>query len=48
MQEIIASRLWIGNALESRDLALLLSTGMAAILDLAIEELPPPLVRELI
>lgn len=48
MREIIANRLWIGNALEGRDMRLLLGIGIEAILDLAIEELPSPPVRELI
>lgn len=48
MREITPNRLWIGNALDARDLRLLLGMGIAAILDLAIEEPPSPLSRELI
>jgi len=39
--------LWIGNALESRDLTRVLELGMEALVDLAIEEPPASLVREL-
>lgn len=48
MHEVIPNRLWIGNAAEGRDLRRLLDMGIAAVVDLAIEELPPSLVRELV
>lgn len=48
MHEAIAGQLWIGNAMEARDTRRLLDLGIAALIDLAIEELPPPLVREII
>ena len=40
-------KLWIGNALEARDLARVLERGIEALVDLAIEEPPASLVREL-
>jgi hypothetical protein len=48
MHEIIPNRLWIGNSLEARDLRSLLELGVAALVDLAIEELPASVVRELV
>ena len=40
-------KLWIGNALEARDLARVLELEIEALVDLAIEEPPASLVREL-
>lgn len=40
-------QLWIGNALEARDLTQVLELGIEALVDLAIEEPPVSLVREL-
>jgi hypothetical protein len=48
MHAVIANRLWIGNAVEARDLRHLLDMGVAAVVDLAIEEMPPVVVRELV
>ncbi|MCE9529181.1 MAG: dual specificity protein phosphatase family protein [Planctomycetales bacterium] len=48
MREVSPNRLWIGNAVEARDLSRLLDMGVAALVDLAIEELPPSVVRELV
>ena len=48
MHEVIIGRLWIGNAVEARDIRRLLDLGVAALVDLAIEELPPGVVRELV
>ena len=48
MHDVITNRLWIGNAVEARDLRHLLDLGIAAVVDLAIEEVPPSLVRELV
>jgi predicted protein tyrosine phosphatase len=48
MHEVIANQLWIGNAVEARDLRHLLELGVAAMVDLAIEELPSVVVRELV
>lgn len=42
MREVIAGKLWIGNAGDARDIARVLSAGVTAIVDLAIEE--PPVV----
>ena len=48
MYEVITGQLWIGHAIVARDIRRLLNLGVAALIDLAIEELPPPLTRELI
>lgn len=48
MHEVIPNRLWIGNAVEARDLRCLLEMGVTALVDLAIEEIPPSVVRELV
>lgn len=48
MHEVISDRLWIGNAMEARDLRSLLDLGIVAVVDLAIEEMPPSVVRELV
>ena len=44
----ITPKLWIGNALEARDLRAVLNLGIEAIVDLAIEEPPVSPTRELI
>ena len=48
MREIVASRLWLGNAMDARDLRRIHDVGISAIVDLAIEETLPELTRELI
>ncbi|HUE73085.1 MAG TPA: dual specificity protein phosphatase [Pirellulaceae bacterium] len=48
MHEIEPGRLWIGNALEARDLKRVLDLGVEAIVDLAMQELPLPVTRELV
>ena len=48
MHEIDPGRLWIGNAVEARDLRRVLDLGVEAIVDLAMQELPLPLTRELV
>jgi hypothetical protein len=48
MHEIVPGRLWLGNAVESRDLRHILDLGIEAIVDLAVQELPLPVTRELI
>lgn len=48
MHEVIARRLWIGNAGDARQPAELLQAGIRAVVDLAYEELPPAPPRELI
>ena len=48
MHEVISGRLWIGNAVEARDLRRLLNLGVRAVVDLAIEEVPVSVVRELV
>ena len=48
MREVIPRQLWLGNAKDARDLPRLLDTGIRAIVDLALEELPPELTREIV
>ena len=48
MHEVISGRLWIGNAVEARELRRLLNLGVGAVVDLAIEEVPVSVVRELV
>jgi hypothetical protein len=45
MREIIPERLWIGNAADARDVERVLAAGVAAVVDLAIEEPPAVLAR---
>ena len=40
MREIIPTRLWIGNATDARNFTGVLGLGIAAIVDLAVEEPP--------
>ena len=40
MREVIPSKLWIGNALDARDIRGVLGCGIAVIVDLAFEEPP--------
>jgi protein-tyrosine phosphatase len=48
MYEVIPQSLWIGNAMDARNPRLVLDTGIAAVVDLAYEEPPAQLPRELI
>ena len=48
MHEIVPGRLWITNAVEARDLTRVFNLGVEAIVDLAIQELPVPVTRELV
>ena len=48
MHEVIPGQLWIGNASDARQSANLLQAGIQAVVDLAYEEPPPALPRELI
>ena len=47
MREIIARKLWIGNTTDARGLSRLHDLGIQAVIDLAFEEPPPPLTRDL-
>jgi protein-tyrosine phosphatase len=40
MREVIPKVLWIGNALEAREVQAVLRVGIAAVVDLAMEEVP--------
>lgn len=48
MREIIPHRLYLGNALDARDLRRLYELEIAAVVDLAIEEKPAQLGREIV
>lgn len=48
MQELLPGKFWIANVVEARDLRRVHELGAQAICDLAIEEPPIPLTRELI
>ena len=48
MREVIPERLWIGNAGDARDPAGVLDAEMAALVNLAAEELPPTLPRDIL
>jgi len=47
MREVIPEKLWIGNALDARDITGVLELGIAAIVDLAIEEPPIQFPRDI-
>ena len=46
--EVIPEKLWIGNAFDARDITGVLDLGIAAIVDLAIEELPVQFPRDVV
>src|SRR5262249_50717411 len=48
MRQILPYKLWLGHAGDGRNLRGLLAAGIAALVDLAQEEPPAPLVRELV
>jgi len=48
MRHIPPHRLWIGNALDARDLRRLYELEIAAVIDLALEEKPAQLCREIV
>jgi protein-tyrosine phosphatase len=48
MRELIEERLWIGNAMDMRDVTGDLSLGITAIIDLAMEELPTVFPRDIV
>ncbi len=48
MREIIPGRLWIGNVGDARDPAKVLDADVAALVNLAAEELPPTLPRDIL
>ena len=48
MREIIPQLLWIGNALEARDITRVLQNGTEVVIDLAIEEKPIQFPREIV
>ena len=47
MRRIPGYSLWLGHIGDARDLELLLGTGIEAVVDLALEQAPMPLAREL-
>ncbi len=48
MREVLPSQLWLGNALDARDVRRIHDRGIRAVVDLAIEERVPDLTRELV
>src|SRR5438270_10637607 len=48
MRRVSPYPLWLGHAGDARDLRALLAAGIVALVDLAVEEPPAPLVRELV
>lgn len=48
MREVVPGRIWIGNALDVDDIRRVLDAGIEAIVDLAIQEVPPRMTRETI
>ena len=48
MRRVPGYSLWLGHAGDVRDLRCLLTTGIIAVVDLAIQEAPAPLTRELV
>lgn len=48
MREVSGYSLWVGNAYEARELRALLDLGIEAVVDLALNEPPLPVTRELI
>ena len=48
MREIIPRVLWIGNALEARDVKGVMAAGINVVIDLAIEELPIQFPRDVV
>ena len=48
MREVIPQKLWIGNAMDARDVTRVLDLGITAIVDLTIEEPPVPFPRDVV
>ena len=48
MREILASKLWLGNSADLRNVEGILQSGIQAVIDLAIEQLMPTLPRTLV
>ena len=48
MREVIPEKLWLGNAADARNVTRILDVGIRAVIDLALEERPGGLVRELV
>ena len=48
MREFVPTKLWIGNAVDARDIRGVLGCGIAAVMDLAIEEPPIQFPRDIV
>ncbi len=48
MRELVPQRLWIGNAGDARNPAAVLDAGVASLVNLAAEELPPDFPRDIL
>ena len=48
MTEIVPKQLWIGSAVEVRQISRVLDAGVEALVDLALEERPPSVTRDVV
>jgi protein-tyrosine phosphatase len=48
MQLAIPEKLWLGNAMEARDISAVIALGITAVIDLAAEEAPIPYPRDIV
>jgi hypothetical protein len=48
MRQIVPDLLWIGNAIDARDVAAVLQTGIETVIDVAIEEKPVVFPRDIV
>lgn len=48
MTEIVPKLLWIGSAMDVREISRVLEAGVEALVDLALEERPPSITRDVI
>ncbi len=48
MREIIPGQLWLGNTLDAHNIRHIVDTGIQALVQLAVEELPPTMTRDIL
>ncbi len=48
MREVIAGQLWLGNTLDAHDIQRIVDAGIQALVQSAVEELPPKMTREIL
>ena len=46
MREVVSNRIWIGNTIDAADIPAVTNAGIEAIVDLALQELPPRMCRD--